>query len=47
MAALKEAGLDDVKVMIGGGQVDESIMKYTGADGWGRDAMDAVQLTQS
>jgi methanogenic corrinoid protein MtbC1 len=42
--ALKEAGLDDVKVMIGGGQVDEQIREYAGADAYGRDAMAAVAL---
>ena len=44
--ALKEAGLDDVKVMIGGGQVDEQIRQYTGADAYGRDAMAAVTLAK-
>jgi methanogenic corrinoid protein MtbC1 len=42
--ALKEAGLGDVKVMIGGGQVDEQICEYAGADAYGRDAMAAVTL---
>lgn len=42
--ALKEAGLGDVKVMIGGGQVDEQIREYAGADAYGRDAMAAVAL---
>lgn len=45
VAALKDAGLD-VKVMIGGGQVDEQIRKYTGADAYGRDAMAAVALAK-
>lgn len=44
--ALKEAGLDDVKVMIGGGQIDEQIRAFTGADAWGRDAMTAVNLAR-
>lgn len=44
--ALKAAGLDDVKVMIGGGQVDEQIRRYTGADAYGRDAMAAVGLAK-
>ncbi|MBN1581001.1 MAG: cobalamin-dependent protein [Anaerolineae bacterium] len=44
--ALKSAGLDDVKVMIGGGQVDEQIRQYTGADAYGRDAMAAVTLAK-
>ncbi|MBN1286705.1 MAG: cobalamin-dependent protein [Anaerolineae bacterium] len=43
--ALKEAGLD-VKVMIGGGQVDENIREYTGADAYGKDAMAAVALAK-
>lgn len=42
--ALKTAGLKDVKVMIGGGQIDEQIRQFTGADGWGRDAMSAVKM---
>jgi methanogenic corrinoid protein MtbC1 len=46
VAALKEAGLNDVKVMIGGGQVDEQIRQYTGADAYGRDAMAAVSLAK-
>jgi 5-methyltetrahydrofolate--homocysteine methyltransferase len=44
--ALKAAGLDDVKIMIGGGQVDEQIRQYTGADAYGRDAMAAVTLAK-
>jgi len=46
VAALKAAGLDDVKVMIGGGQIDENIRQYTGADAYGRDAMAAVTLAK-
>jgi methanogenic corrinoid protein MtbC1 len=43
--AIKEAGLrDQIKVMIGGGQIDEQIMHYTGADAYGQDAMEAVNL---
>ncbi len=44
--ALKEAGLSEVKVMIGGGQIDDQIRKYTGADAYGRDAMTAVNLAK-
>jgi 5-methyltetrahydrofolate--homocysteine methyltransferase len=44
--ALKQAGLDQVKVMIGGGQIDEQIRVYTGADAFGRDAMTAVSLAK-
>ncbi|MBE7555168.1 MAG: cobalamin B12-binding domain-containing protein [Anaerolineales bacterium] len=46
VAALKAAGLDKVKVMIGGGQVDDQIRRYTGADAFGRDAMAAVSLAK-
>jgi 5-methyltetrahydrofolate--homocysteine methyltransferase len=44
--ALKAAGLKDVKVMIGGGQVDAQIKEYTGADAFGKDAMTAVNLAK-
>jgi len=44
VAALKAAGLNDVKVMIGGGQIDENIRQYTGADAYGKDAMAAVAI---
>jgi 5-methyltetrahydrofolate--homocysteine methyltransferase len=46
VAALKAAGLSDVKIMIGGGQIDENIRQYTGADAFGRDAMAAVALAK-
>jgi 5-methyltetrahydrofolate--homocysteine methyltransferase len=38
--------LTDVKVMIGGGQIDENIRQYTGADAYGKDAMAAVGLAK-
>jgi methanogenic corrinoid protein MtbC1 len=45
--AIKKAGLrNDVKIMIGGGQIDEQVRGYTGADAYGRDAMAAVQLAK-
>ena len=45
--AIKEAGLrDNLKVMIGGGQIDEEVKKYTGADAYGKDAMAAVNLAK-
>lgn len=44
--ALKDAGLNDVKVMIGGGQVDDNIRQFTGADAYGKDAMAAVALAK-
>jgi methanogenic corrinoid protein MtbC1 len=46
VTALKEAGLDDIRVMIGGGQIDDHIRQYTGADAWGRDAMVAVKIAK-
>lgn len=45
--ALKDAGMTDVKIMIGGGQIDENIRQYTGADAYGKDAMAAVALAKS
>jgi methanogenic corrinoid protein MtbC1 len=45
--AIKEAGLrDKVKIMIGGGQIDEQVKEYTGADAYGRDAVAAVELAK-
>ena len=47
VAAISAAGLrDKVKVMIGGGQINEDVRKYTGADAYGRDAMAGVTLAQ-
>jgi len=46
VAALKAAGLGDVKIMIGGGQIDENIRQYTGADAYGKDAMAAVTIAK-
>lgn len=45
VTALRNAGLD-VKIMIGGGQVDEQIREYTQADAYGKDAMAAVTLAK-
>jgi methylmalonyl-CoA mutase cobalamin-binding domain/chain len=46
--ALKAAGLrDKVKVMIGGGMVNNFVCETVGADAWGRDAMEAVKLARS
>ncbi|UCG67358.1 MAG: cobalamin-dependent protein [Deltaproteobacteria bacterium] len=45
--AINEAGLrNDVKIMIGGGQIDEQVKSFTGADAYGKDAMEAVTLTK-
>ena len=43
--AIKEAGLrDNIKIMIGGGQIDEQVRQHTGADAYGKNAMMAVKL---
>ncbi|MGO9328412.1 MAG: B12-binding domain-containing protein, partial [Steroidobacteraceae bacterium] len=48
IAAIQEAGLrDKFKIMIGGGQVDETVRNYTGADAFGTNAMDAVSLCKN
>lgn len=45
--SIKEAGFrDNVKIMIGGGQIDDEIRKFSGADAYGKDAMEAVNLTK-
>jgi len=43
VAALRASGRP-VKIMIGGGQIDDRIREYTGADAYGKDAMAAVRL---
>ncbi len=43
--AIKAAGLrGQVKIMVGGGTIDEQVCQYAGADAWGIDAMKAVDL---
>lgn len=43
--AIKEAGIrSQVKIMIGGGPVNQEVVKYSGADDWGADAQKAVTL---
>jgi methanogenic corrinoid protein MtbC1 len=45
--AIEKAGLrDKVKIMIGGGQVNEQVRDFTGADAYGRDAVAAVELAK-
>jgi len=45
IAAIEESGLrDGVKIMIGGGPVDETVRTYSGADAWGANPMAAVSL---
>ncbi|VAV92977.1 Uncharacterized corrinoid protein [hydrothermal vent metagenome] len=46
--AIEDADLrGQLKIMIGGGQVDESVKNHTGADAYGMNAMDAVNLCRN
>jgi len=45
--AIKKAGLrDKVKIMIGGGQIDEQVRSFAEADAYGKDAMEAVKFAK-
>src|SRR3990172_4549690 len=45
--AVAQAGLRDrVKIMIGGGPVDERVRAYVGADAYGHDSQDAIKLAR-
>ena len=47
VAAIQAAGLrEGVKIMVGGGAVDDHVRQYAGADGYGQDAMAAVSLAK-
>ena len=47
VAAIDQAGLrDDLKIMIGGAQTSDKIAEYTGADAYGKDAFDGVNLAK-
>jgi len=44
---IEDAGLrDQIKIMVGGGTVDEKVKEYTGADAYGADAVAAVYLSR-
>ncbi|TXT61823.1 MAG: hypothetical protein BAJALOKI2v1_10093 [Promethearchaeota archaeon] len=44
---IEKAGIrDQIKIMIGGGTVDESIVEYTHADAFGESAVDAVKMAK-
>ena len=48
VAAIEQAGLrDQVKIMIGGGQMSEKIREYAGADAYGKDAVAGVALVKA
>ncbi len=45
--ALENAGLrKNIKIMIGGGQMDEEVSRYAKADAFGKDAMAALSLSK-
>jgi methanogenic corrinoid protein MtbC1 len=45
--AIKKAGLrNETKIMIGGGQIDDQVKSFAGADAYGKDAMEAVKLAK-
>jgi 5-methyltetrahydrofolate--homocysteine methyltransferase len=45
IAAIDKAGLrGKLRIMIGGGQIDETVRSYTGADAFGVNAVEAVNL---
>ena len=47
VGAIEAAGLrDDVQIMVGGGQVNDEISEYAGADAYGKDAMAGVSLAK-
>jgi 5-methyltetrahydrofolate--homocysteine methyltransferase len=46
--AIQEAGLrDGLKIIIGGGPVNEKVLEYSGADAYGKDPSEAVKLAGS
>jgi 5-methyltetrahydrofolate--homocysteine methyltransferase len=44
--AIRGENPGEIRFMIGGGQIDEQVMAYTGADGYGSDAIEAVKLCE-
>ena len=47
VAAIDNAGLrKELKIMIGGGSMDDRIKNYVNADAWGKDAVEAVSLAK-
>jgi len=47
VALIKDAGLrDQVRIMVGGGAVDDKVREYAGGDAYGADAIAAVNLSQ-
>ena len=47
VGVIEDAGLgDQIKIMVGGGAVDEKVKEYTGADAYGADAVAAANLSK-
>jgi methanogenic corrinoid protein MtbC1 len=47
VAAVEAAGMrDEIKIMIGGGQMNDEVRKYVKADAYGKNAMEAVALAK-
>ncbi|RPH35482.1 MAG: hypothetical protein EHM91_17170, partial [Planctomycetota bacterium] len=47
VAAVDAAGLRPAtRVMVGGAPMTEGVCEHTGADGWGKDAVEAVELAK-
>jgi 5-methyltetrahydrofolate--homocysteine methyltransferase len=47
VTAIQSAGLrDKVKIMIGGGQINEEVNEYAGADGYGKDAVAGISFAK-
>jgi 5-methyltetrahydrofolate--homocysteine methyltransferase len=46
VSAAREADLNGCKLMIGGAPITEQVVAYTGADGYGKDAVEAVELAK-
>lgn len=45
--AFADAGMrDSVKIVIGGGPVNQAVVDYTGADAWGKDPAEAIRLAE-
>jgi 5-methyltetrahydrofolate--homocysteine methyltransferase len=48
VAGVDDAGLrGQVKIMLGGAPVTDAVVKYAGADAWGKDAVAAVELAKT
>ena len=46
VAAAREVDLNGCRLMIGGAPITEQVVAYTGADGYGKDAVEAVELAK-